>query len=74
MNDVTRTYPDIEFFRRETTQTFLMRVLFIWVKLHPDLGYRYCNLTLRYSPNAPYRADTSWLCLGFLSTVLVGRV
>lgn len=40
MNDVTRTYPDIEFFRRETTQTFLMRVLFIWVKLHPDLGYR----------------------------------
>jgi len=39
-NDITRTYPDLEFFRRENTQTLLTRVLFIWVKLHPELGYR----------------------------------
>ena len=41
MNDVTRTYPDLDFFRKDSTQTLLMRVLFIWVKLHPELGYRY---------------------------------
>eukprot|EP00698_Gefionella_okellyi_P012197 TRINITY_DN3267_c0_g1_i1.p1 TRINITY_DN3267_c0_g1~~TRINITY_DN3267_c0_g1_i1.p1 ORF type:complete len:514 (-),score=101.04 TRINITY_DN3267_c0_g1_i1:325-1710(-) len=38
--DVERTYPEMEFFCRETVRAQLRRVLLIYVLLHPEFGYR----------------------------------
>lgn len=37
MQDVQRL-PDEPFYHQETTQTLILDILFIWVKLNPDLG------------------------------------
>lgn len=38
--DLTRTYPESEWFQSEPTQRLLLNVLFTWCKLHPYLSYK----------------------------------
>eukprot|EP00038_Savillea_parva_P009161 m.181610 g.181610 ORF g.181610 m.181610 type:complete len:684 (+) comp15318_c0_seq1:101-2152(+) len=38
--DVHRTYPNLEFFRRADVQEDLLNVLFCYARSHPDLSYR----------------------------------
>lgn len=38
--DIERTYPENEFFQLQTTRELMLRVLFIYARLHPDVGYK----------------------------------
>jgi TBC1 domain family protein 5 len=38
--DVIRTFPSLLLFRDPKVQEVLERILFIWCKLNPDIGYR----------------------------------
>ncbi|KAK0503183.1 RabGAP/TBC [Armillaria luteobubalina] len=40
LQDVERTFPDIDFFRLPDVQTQLTNILFIYSVLHPTIGYR----------------------------------
>ncbi len=38
--DVLRTFPSMSLFRSVKVQELLERILFLWCKLNPDVGYR----------------------------------
>lgn len=38
--DLSRTYPDVEFFQRKKTQTEMKNILFVYAKSHPEVSYR----------------------------------
>lgn len=38
--DITRTFPSLEFFRRQQVQEDLLNILFCYARSHPDLSYR----------------------------------
>ncbi|GJE98099.1 RabGAP/TBC protein [Phanerochaete sordida] len=40
LQDVERTFPDIEYFRDQEVQTQLTNILFVYSVTHPDIGYR----------------------------------
>lgn len=40
LQDVERTFPDIEYFRDQDVQTQLTNILFVYSVTHPDIGYR----------------------------------
>ena len=38
--DLSRTYPDLEFFQSEQTQRQMLHILFVWSKLNANTSYR----------------------------------
>ncbi|RPA74074.1 RabGAP/TBC [Ascobolus immersus RN42] len=40
LQDVDRCMPDNPYFRQATTQEIMVDVLFLWCKVHPEIGYR----------------------------------
>ncbi|KAF2875475.1 rab-GTPase-TBC domain-containing protein [Massariosphaeria phaeospora] len=38
--DIERCMPDNMYFRQPATQNMMLDVLFVWCKMHPDIGYR----------------------------------
>ncbi|KAF1843060.1 RabGAP/TBC [Cucurbitaria berberidis CBS 394.84] len=38
--DIERCMPDNVYFRQPATQNMMLDILFVWCKLHPDIGYR----------------------------------
>ncbi|KAI4651829.1 hypothetical protein J4E93_002025 [Alternaria ventricosa] len=38
--DIERCMPDNVYFRQPATQTMMLDILFVWCKMHPDIGYR----------------------------------
>ncbi len=38
--DLSRTYPDLEFFQSEQTQRQMLHILFVWSKLNASTSYR----------------------------------
>ncbi|CAH0725358.1 unnamed protein product, partial [Brenthis ino] len=40
LQDVVRTFPDEAYFREQSVQDLMVRVLFFWARSHPSPGYR----------------------------------
>ncbi|KAJ4361792.1 hypothetical protein N0V83_010733 [Neocucurbitaria cava] len=38
--DIERCMPDNVYFRQPATQNMMLDILFVWCKMHPDIGYR----------------------------------
>ncbi|KAI8936605.1 hypothetical protein NX059_007004 [Plenodomus lindquistii] len=38
--DIERCMPDNLYFRQPATQNMMLDILFVWCKMHPDIGYR----------------------------------
>ncbi|KAF2744855.1 RabGAP/TBC [Sporormia fimetaria CBS 119925] len=38
--DIERCMPDNVYFRQPATQNMMLDILFVWCKMHPDVGYR----------------------------------
>lgn len=40
LRDIERTFPDVPFFRAKENQKMLAAILYMYARLHPDIGYR----------------------------------
>lgn len=38
--DIVRTYPEVPFFQRDQVRALMLRVLFVYSKLHPNVSYK----------------------------------